>query len=178
MLRQFCKNGHPGGQLTWITLPRMAQLVWYIWCKVAKKISQFAPRTNLSTVVGDAENEGGAKKKQRSTTWQHCAAFLLSCGVISTPRNQIHDGSRDWMFAARVWDWSWLIYHGGVFKSMLLLPKSLVELLVIMVSCSQKNPGTQRRKLFGSSMITWKSQWQRKGGWLRRVCLDSQGRKT
>ena len=31
--------------------------------KVAKKISQLAPRTNLSTVVGDAENEGERKKK-------------------------------------------------------------------------------------------------------------------
>ena len=92
----FAKNGHPGGKLTWITLQRMVQLVWYIWCKVAKKISQFAPRTNLSTVVGDAENEGERNKKKDSLSWQHCAAFLLSCGFISTPRNQIHDGSRDW----------------------------------------------------------------------------------
>ena len=92
----FAKNGHPGGKLTWITLQRMVQLVWYIWCKVAKKMSQSAPRTNLSTVVGDAENEGERNKTKDPTTWQHCAAFLLSCGFISTPRNQIHDGSRDW----------------------------------------------------------------------------------
>ena len=70
MLNEFCKkkNGHPGGKLTWITLQRMAQLVWYIWCKVAQKISQLAPRTNLSTVVGDAENEGEQNKTKDPTT--------------------------------------------------------------------------------------------------------------
>ena len=174
----FAKNGHPGGKLTWITLQRMAQLVWYIWCKVAKKMSQSAPRTNLSTVVGDAENEGGRKKNKDQR--HDSTALLFCCRVVSSARHETRSmmGVVIGMFAARVWDWSWLIYHGGVFKSMLLLLKSLVELFVIMVSCSQKNPGTQRRKLCGSSMITWKSQWQRKGGWLRRLCLDSQGRKT
>ena len=81
----FAKNGHPGGKLTWITLQRMVQLVWYIWCKVAKKMSQSAPRTNLSTVVGDAENEGQQKKKiQRHDS----TALLFCCREVSSARQE------------------------------------------------------------------------------------------
>ena len=123
MLRQFCKNGHPGGKLTWITLQRMAQLVWYIWCKEAKKISQFAPRTNLSTVVGDAEKEGERKKKKIQ---RHDSTELLCCcREVSSARHGTRSmmGVVIGMFISRVWDWSRLIYHGGVLKIMLLLPK-------------------------------------------------------
>ena len=137
MLKQFCKNGHPGGKLTWITLQRMAQLVWYIWCKEAKKISQFAPRTNLSTVVGDAEKEGERKKKKIQ---RHDSTELLCCcREVSSARHGTRSmmGVVIGMFISRVWDWSRLIYHGGVLKIMLLLPKSLVELLVIMGKASK-----------------------------------------
>ena len=103
MLRQFCKNGHPGGKLTWITLQRMAQLVWYIWCKEAKKISQFAPRTNLSTVVGDAEKEGERKKKiQRHDSTE----LLCCCREVSSARHGTRSmmGVVIGMFISRVWD--------------------------------------------------------------------------
>ena len=123
MLKQFCKNGHPGGKLTWITLQRMAQLVWYIWCKEAKKISQFAPRTNLSTVVGDAEKEGERKKKKIQ---RHDSTELLCCcREVSSARHGTRSmmGVVIGMFISRVWDWSRLIYHGGVLKIMPLLPK-------------------------------------------------------
>ena len=56
----------------------MAQLVWYIWCRVAKKISQLAARTNLSTVVGDAENEGERKKKISNVmTALNCSSVVV-----------------------------------------------------------------------------------------------------
>ena len=115
MLNEFCKNGHPGGKLTWITLQRMAQLVWYIWWKVAKKISQLAPRTNLSTVVGDAENEGERKKKiQRHDSTE----LLFCCREVSSARHGTRSmmGVVIGMFISRVWDWSRLIYHRGVLK--------------------------------------------------------------
>ena len=63
----------------------MAQLVWYIWCKEAKKISQFAPRTNLSTVVGDAEKEGERKKKRSNVmTALNCFAVVVRFHQLAT----------------------------------------------------------------------------------------------
>ena len=104
MLNEFCKNGPPGGKLTSMTLQRMAQLVWYIWCKVAQKISQLAPRTNLSTVVGDAENEGERNKKKRIQR-HDSTALLFCCRVVSSARHETRSmmGVGIGMFVLRVW---------------------------------------------------------------------------
>ena len=123
MLRQFCKNGHPGGKLTWINLQRMAQLVWYFWCKGGKEDQPACPKNKLVNSRGRCRKRGGAKKKKI----QHhdSTELLFCCREVSSARRGTRSmmGVVIGMFISRVWDWSRLIYRGGVLKIMLLLPK-------------------------------------------------------